>query len=511
MTNVTPGGGLYRLGPHGLVFKKPVKLTLPVDPARIPDGCRRATCRPTTTTKRTAAGQARAPRGQPEHVLARPATSPTSSAPRWRCRITRSQHVDHDHHQGHEGRRSERRHHDHRAAAGRPSGAAQPALADRDTAGTKRGPARTRAQLQQRASTATAGLASAGTRAAGIEIDTRFGVPDSTTAASLRPTCSRAPMLVRNPDGTFRRRVEGRFDHIERKGNDPTDFHWELTDKPGTSSTYGPQANTGSTTRAAESAKHLPAGTLERVEGQVRQHDDGRDTQHDPFSTGAEPSRLETFDQIYPSRIDYTSGGPSQAPHTSVGVRARRRQNAPGRDHHRAPGIPGRHAPPPGRRSAWAFGTDRAVPSYVGAGVRVRIRRAPRRHLQQELPRRRGAALAIGRSPGDELYRHTFDYFKAPPTRRDVRAAERLGGQFQQGDGSPRSDDGLVHARPISWSAAVGSVGIGSARTSSQPAVSAGAATAVTDARPRPLGRRPADGLPDQMERGGHQLQHFAR
>src|SRR6185312_2431484 len=35
---VTPGGGLYRFGPHGLVFKRPVRMTLPVDPGRVPEG-----------------------------------------------------------------------------------------------------------------------------------------------------------------------------------------------------------------------------------------------------------------------------------------------------------------------------------------------------------------------------------------------------------------------------------------------------------------------------------------
>src|SRR5262249_35858143 len=38
MENVTPSGGALRFGPHGLLLKKPVKVTLPVDAARLPAG-----------------------------------------------------------------------------------------------------------------------------------------------------------------------------------------------------------------------------------------------------------------------------------------------------------------------------------------------------------------------------------------------------------------------------------------------------------------------------------------
>lgn len=38
LTNVTPGRGAYRFGPHGLHFKKPVRLSLPVDARLMPPG-----------------------------------------------------------------------------------------------------------------------------------------------------------------------------------------------------------------------------------------------------------------------------------------------------------------------------------------------------------------------------------------------------------------------------------------------------------------------------------------
>ncbi len=40
MANLSPDGRAYRFGPHGLKFKKPVKITLPFDPKALPRGIR---------------------------------------------------------------------------------------------------------------------------------------------------------------------------------------------------------------------------------------------------------------------------------------------------------------------------------------------------------------------------------------------------------------------------------------------------------------------------------------
>src|SRR6185312_17017417 len=71
-------------------------------------------------------------------------------------------------------------------------------------------------------------------------------------------------------------------------------------------------------------------------------------------------------------------------------------------------------------------------------------------------------AVALRSDPNDpasELYRHTFDYFKAPATD-SMFAGEKAWGDLSQGDGSPRTDDGLSHAQDV-LSGGSGSVGIG--------------------------------------------------
>src|SRR5262249_1214953 len=118
--------------------------------------------------------------------------------------------------------------------------------------------------------------------------------------------------------GTYVRRVEGRFDHIERKGSNPTDFFWEVIDKSGTKFTYGANANANSRLYDARSGKkaNIFRWALERVEDAFGNYMTITYT-HDPFSVGQDSTRQETFDQLYPLRIDYT-GGPSLAPAYSV-------------------------------------------------------------------------------------------------------------------------------------------------------------------------------------------------
>src|SRR6185312_11269100 len=38
MDNVSNSGGALRFGPHGLKFKKPITITLPIDRSRLPSG-----------------------------------------------------------------------------------------------------------------------------------------------------------------------------------------------------------------------------------------------------------------------------------------------------------------------------------------------------------------------------------------------------------------------------------------------------------------------------------------
>ncbi|TAK33276.1 MAG: hypothetical protein EPO40_00375 [Myxococcaceae bacterium] len=78
--------------------------------------------------------------------------------------------------------------------------------------------------------------------ASAIEIDTRFGVPRY-DGVSDRYSLQGAALVPSTPDGSgcllFQRRIEGSFERIRRCGAGPTDYVWSVTDQNGTVSTYG--------------------------------------------------------------------------------------------------------------------------------------------------------------------------------------------------------------------------------------------------------------------------------
>ncbi|MFC0629529.1 SpvB/TcaC N-terminal domain-containing protein, partial [Kribbella deserti] len=82
-------------------------------------------------------------------------------------------------------------------------------------------------------------------------VDTRWGVPRFDAAKEtesyvfagqqLTPVAHRgAPVARSTGDKVFRARVEGEFARIVRKGTGPKSYTWEVTDKAGVVSTYGP-------------------------------------------------------------------------------------------------------------------------------------------------------------------------------------------------------------------------------------------------------------------------------
>ena len=83
----------------------------------------------------------------------------------------------------------------------------------------------------------------------GISIDTRWGVPrysdDNETetyvldGAQLAPLAHRGELVDREPDKEFHTRIEGEFRKIMRRGDNPNNYWWEVTDKNGTRFFYG--------------------------------------------------------------------------------------------------------------------------------------------------------------------------------------------------------------------------------------------------------------------------------
>jgi RHS repeat-associated protein len=128
------------------------------------------------------------------------------------------------------------------------------------------------------------------------------------------------------------------------------------------------------------------------------------------------------------------------------------------------------------------------------------------------------AAVSLRSNPGDpasELYRHTFDYFKAPAADA-MFAPPIVWGPLFQPDGSPRADDGLDHANDQLFGGS-GSVGIGFLDFFSAT-VSGGGDSGET-APDLELVDANGDGMPDQIDRGGNlsvnsifgpDAQHFA-
>jgi RHS repeat-associated protein len=82
-----------------------------------------------------------------------------------------------------------------------------------------------------------------------IVIDTRFGVPRYDTnletetymlsGEMLTPVAHRGELVGRTPDKVFHTRVESQFKRIVRRGNTPSNYTWEVTDKDGVRFLYG--------------------------------------------------------------------------------------------------------------------------------------------------------------------------------------------------------------------------------------------------------------------------------
>jgi RHS repeat-associated protein len=133
-----------------------------------------------------------------------------------------------------------------------------------------------------------------------IDIDTRFGVPRYTgdetyvlDGETLTPIAGTS---------LYRRRVEGEFDRIERFGDSVTNYSWVVTDKRGTRSFYGssPNGRLADPSSDTSRADRIFRWYLERVEdtfGNVMT----LTYAHDQGNNG------EPYVQVYPRSIDYTA------------------------------------------------------------------------------------------------------------------------------------------------------------------------------------------------------------
>ncbi|HKI02567.1 MAG TPA: glycohydrolase toxin TNT-related protein [Thermoanaerobaculia bacterium] len=312
MTNVTPGRGGFRFGPHGQKFKKPLAITLPYDPELIPEGLR-------VDDVRTYFFDEEAGRWIALNRLKTSGTEVVSTTDHFTDFINATLTLP-----------------DQPASASfNPNSMQDLAKADpaaeiillKAPEGEPGGDAsldyplvipKGRRGLQPDLSVTYGSGGGNGWLGIGwdltlpsIDISTLFGVPrydpsfETETymlqGEQLAPVAQ--PGSPRQADRVFTRRIEGSFDRVVRHGSGPADFWWEVTDKKGIRSIYGQSAQA----RLADPGSgNTSRWLLEQV---IDLHGNTVDYSyaHDSGSDG------EPWVQAYPAAIRYTgvngSGG----------------------------------------------------------------------------------------------------------------------------------------------------------------------------------------------------------
>lgn len=140
-----------------------------------------------------------------------------------------------------------------------------------------------------------------------IQVDTAFGVPRYDTRLEtetyllngefLAPVANLVSPTRRQADRVFVRRVEGSFERIIRKGNEPDNYWWEVTSQDGTRFIYGQSA--AARLQDYQAPHNTFRWNLERV---IDVHGNTIDYSYE-LDTG---QAGEPWVQSYPSRIDYT-------------------------------------------------------------------------------------------------------------------------------------------------------------------------------------------------------------
>jgi RHS repeat-associated protein len=494
MENVSTGGGAMRFGPHGLQFRKPVKVTLPIDSGRFSPGMNAADVLgfffDETSSKWT-----QLPRvsGHSDHLVA--------ETPHFTDFIAATVRTP-DHPDAQQFNPNTMKN----VKVGEPGAGItmiQPPEANANGSARlsypiETPPARNGIGPQLALTYDSDRANSNGWLGLGwdislqcIEIDTRFGVPKYDGSETY--TLSGAALVPTTPAGTYIRRVEGPFDLIQRQGTGPSTYSWTVTDKNGTVFTYGTGANSRLANLRTGQTANIFRWYLERVQ----------DTygnfmtityQHDTFSTTTTPS--ETFDEVYPSAIDYTAG-PSLAANyhvafhlDAVGTRPDTMINA---------------------RPGFLVSTRRRLADItVTSGTSlVRQYKFFYEQSQQDLTDRMQKSLLSAVAlwgtqdvASSELYRHTFQYNKAPAVSAMFGGPQPWGqvSQATSGGGTvPRTDNGLAHSSDVMAGGAV-TLGVGFPEFSATGSFGMDTGSSTPDLAFLGL---TGEGLPDQVDTAG--------
>jgi RHS repeat-associated protein len=231
-----------------------------------------------------------------------------------------------------------------------------------------------------------------------ITVDTTFGVPryraDRETesyllnGAYLAPAADRINPGPRQGERAFTHRVEGSFERIVRHGDHPANYWWEVTDQSGTRYLYG------------QTAQARLAGSTGIFDWHLEQIVDLHGNTVDFTYWTDRGNNGEPWVALYPRSITYTGGGGS-----------------PGGGYYRVDFLLDA-GDRPDRLSTCMPGFKVAT-RYRLAEVQVRAGEALVRGYRfqyriGDFAKSLLEAVAVTGEDGSEFYRHTFDYFTMP-------------------------------------------------------------------------------------------------
>jgi RHS repeat-associated protein len=441
MTNVTPSGQAFSLGPHGMVFKRPIRITLPYDRSALPKGYTLQDLRtfyydePLRRWKQVGLLD----QGDGELVAVTEHFTDFVNATIAMPEAPGTQSFN-------------------------PTSIKDMKLADPGSgislidppAGTSSGAARLHYPIEVPPGRrgiepqVELGYSSDGgdgwvglgwdVRLPSIEVDTRFGVPRYD--GSERYLLDGAALTGPDANGRFRLRVEGSFNRIRRLGSDPTSYSWEVTDKNGTKFIYGHSPDGCLSDPSPNRPANIFRWQLQRIE-------DVHGNRMEVSYFKDQGSNGEAWVQLYPERIDYTSSTLGlDAPYHVDFVR-----DAGDRPDVQITGRAGFQVLTRFRLEHVDVRMDDTVIRRYGLAYKVG-------DFQKTLL---ASVSMSGLNAASKLYEHGFDYHqmqKADGGVPSLFSAPQRWGEVFNGGGGQRGDGGLTRAEQ--WTAGGGaSVGIG--------------------------------------------------
>src|SRR5574341_1501326 len=249
-----------------------------------------------------------------------------------------------------------------------------------------------------------------------IQVDTRWGVPmydpDKETESYLLSGQALAPVFKlfddpatpRQSDRRFYKRVEGDFLKIIRKGNSPSNYSWEVTDKAGIKYYYG---TTGGTRLADYQTGNIFQWHLEKVvdtNGNVTEYSYYADTQAAYLTSIGNPSKPpqtslggEDWIYLYLDKIAYTKNEKTGA---AAQYTVEFKRDAGTRKDLTVGGKSG-------FKTALRFRLDRVDVKFKGSPIRS----YQMSYVEGDFAKSLLDKIAVKGANGTEFYSHGFEYY----------------------------------------------------------------------------------------------------